>query len=72
MVADISEHFPPQTLTLTTKARPQRRKLHALLFKISVWVLLRPLLTIKPRIGLPMQFVRIYALLSLLDCVSQW
>ena len=30
----------------TTKARPQHRELHALLFTISVWVLLRPLLTI--------------------------
>ena len=37
--ANISEHF-------TTKARPQHRELHALLFTISVWVLLRPLLTI--------------------------
>ena len=36
--ANISEHF-------TTKAIPQHRELHALLFTISVWVLLRPLLT---------------------------
>ena len=32
--------------TCTTKTRPQHRELHALLFTISVWVLLRPLLTI--------------------------
>ena len=36
---NISEHF-------TTKARPQHWELHALLFTISKWVLLRPLLTI--------------------------
>ena len=31
---------------MTTKARPRHRELHALLFTISVWVLLRPLITI--------------------------
>ena len=46
MVANISEHFPPQPSLLTTKAGPQHWELYALLFTISVWVLLRPLLTI--------------------------
>ena len=41
VVANISEHFPPQPTLV-----PQHRELHALLFTISVWVLLRPLLTI--------------------------
>ena len=31
---------------MTTKTRPQYQELHALLFTISMWVLLRPLLTI--------------------------
>ena len=38
--------FPTPTLIVTTKARLQHRKLHELLFTTSVWVLLRPLLTI--------------------------
>ena len=32
--------------SITTKAKPQHRERHALLFTIGVWVLLRPLLTI--------------------------
>ena len=35
MVANISEHFPTPTLTLTTKVRPQHRELHALLFAMG-------------------------------------
>ena len=42
--------FPTTTLSVTTKARPQHRELHALLFSISEWVLLRPLLTITLKI----------------------
>ena len=38
--------FPTPTFSVTTKARPKHREFHALLFTISVWVLLRPLLTI--------------------------
>ena len=35
-----------QAISITTMAKPQLQELHALLFTISVWVLLRPLLTI--------------------------
>ena len=46
MVAKYLRAFPTPTLSITTKARPQHQELHAVLFTISVWVLLRPLLTI--------------------------
>ena len=42
----MSPAFSSPTLSITTKARPQHQELHALHFTISVWVLLRPLLTI--------------------------
>ena len=40
------EQISPSTSHITTKAKSQHRELHALLFTIGVWVLLRPLLTI--------------------------
>ncbi len=43
--ANISEHFTVSTIQ-RAKTRPQHRELCALLFTISVWVFLRPLLTI--------------------------
>ena len=39
----MSPSISHQTLSMTTKAREQNGKLHALLFTISVWLLLRPL-----------------------------